>query len=379
VPTDGAINEVPTDDAPGESSTTDEPDDEIHLVDGKLKLKHGQGVAFEDIPIGVVYTITGTPLPNYAISSENHTGTITERGLNATFKNIYHGSLPEGDTKLRITKRVSGEVSETEKDRAYQFTLRLVTAFTTDAGIKNASGEAIKVGEPPNEVNATTVAFTLKDGEHIEYYIPNGEVYEVTEENLSGDGYAQSITNGYGTGAGADIDIVQTNTYVGRIMRVVTGEKTWDMSADESAALPGSVTIYLMGNGAEFDRATIAADGAGRWRYRFTAPKYMENTMNPIDYTVEEHPIPNYEMRVNGFDIQNTYIKPDEPDDQYPQVPEEPTPDPGPGADDGSKPDAGTSPRTRDDFDLHLRLALLALTGLLLVRLSIARAVMRRI
>jgi hypothetical protein len=83
--TDGAIDEVPTPDA---------PDGELHLVDGKLKLKHGQSAVFDDIPVGVVYTIIETPVPNYAISSENHTGTITEEGMHAVYKNIYRDDLP---------------------------------------------------------------------------------------------------------------------------------------------------------------------------------------------------------------------------------------------------------------------------------------------
>ena len=56
---------------------------------GALTLKHGQSAVFEQIPVGVTYTVAEQPMPGYAMSGTGHTGTITEAGSAARFTNTY--------------------------------------------------------------------------------------------------------------------------------------------------------------------------------------------------------------------------------------------------------------------------------------------------
>jgi len=82
-------------------------------------------------------------------------------------------------------------------------------------------------------------------------------------------------------------------------------EKTWDRSAEPTAALPRFITVRLYGNGAPVDIATITA--ATGWTHTFTAPKY-DAAGDAIGYTVAEDPIPGWRAAVHGFQILNTYI-----------------------------------------------------------------------
>ena len=70
---------------------------------GTLTLKHGQSAVFEQIPVGVTYTVTEQPMPGYTMSGTGHTGTITEAGSAARFTNTY---TPSQTGSLTVSKEV---------------------------------------------------------------------------------------------------------------------------------------------------------------------------------------------------------------------------------------------------------------------------------
>jgi pilin isopeptide linkage protein len=184
---------------------------------------------------------------------------------------------------MRVLKEVVGNVPASEASRDFGFTI-------TYGGISEH--------------------FTLKDGEHKDFIIPGGTEYEVVEADAGSLGYAGTILNGKGTANGQIIIVRQTNTYMGREMVTIAGEKTWDLTADPSATLPASIQVILKSGGRIIETATVTPDLTGKWLYTFSAPKYEPDGVTLIPYTVEEILIPSYGATVSGYNILNTYIPP---------------------------------------------------------------------
>ena len=71
------------------------------------------------------------------------------------------------------------------------------------------------------------------------------------------------------------------------------------------------VTINLYGNGALFKTMELTADAAEDeegdiWAYKFEElPRYIDGQL--VHYTVSEEAIPNYSLRIVGYDLYNTY------------------------------------------------------------------------
>lgn len=80
---------------------------------GTLTLKHGQSAVFEQIPMGVLYTVAEQPVPGYTVTGTGHRGTITEAGSAAYFVNTY---APLRTGSLTVSKEVRGEGADLQKD-----------------------------------------------------------------------------------------------------------------------------------------------------------------------------------------------------------------------------------------------------------------------
>ena len=249
---------------------------------GVFVLKHGDAAVFTGIPIGVNYRVVEVPAGYWQIRSEHHSGSITSPGAVAVFSNIYDDAgFGTNATTLEVEKIVFGEMPD--PDKAFAFTLYI-------------DGQA--------------TYFTLKHSEVKSFSVPAGAVYEVLENDYFGEGFLQTIVNGYGIAKeGETIHAVQSNTFAGIVYKTISGEKTWDISSDMSAQIPDSIIVSLKKGTITVDSATVTPDGSGRWLYTFTAPKYDE-TNAEVTYTVEETPVQGFRPAVSGFDILNTYIKP---------------------------------------------------------------------
>ena len=251
---------------------------------GALTLRHGETALFENIPVGVTYTVIEEESDGYLVSATGHRGTITEELSTATFVNVYFDSpeLLTEPVRLTVTKELAGEYPASDVDREFE-----MTVF----------------------INGKPTAFTLKPGERKEFTLKPGDWYEVWEKDYYAEGYSQMIANGFGTAILEDVISTVTNTFTDVVMAEITGEKTWQGVASDNVLLPESITLRLKDGECIVEETTVTPDENGKWDYRFTVPKY-DNEGNEIAYTVEEMPVKNFRPSYDGFDVVNTYIPP---------------------------------------------------------------------
>ena len=250
-----------------------------------LKLKHNETARFVTLPVGLQYSVTEIPDPDYTTSSKGANGHILEgKTSKAEFVNEY--GTPTGTGELEISKKIRGEYPEQDKHKKFWFTL-------------NVEGEE-------------AVRFSLEDIESKTFEIPAGKKYTVTEDDYYNDEYvlvSEYTYNTTGTVTSAKIEVLFTNEYTGIIMIDPEGEKTWDISkAPQGTRLPESIEVQLINKKTgEVDQVkTVKPDTNGKWAYSFTAMKYDKDG-NEIEYTVKEIPIGEYISTVTGMNIKNTY------------------------------------------------------------------------
>ncbi len=94
----------------------------------------------------------------------------------------------------------------------------------------------------------------------------------------------------------------------------VSGGKTWDDNNDAEGKRPDSITIYLMAESEIVEILTVSADDD--WTWNFTdLPKYKEDGITEIVYTIDEADVLYYEPTVDGYDVINKYTP---GDSEYP-------------------------------------------------------------
>ena len=246
-----------------------------------LMLSHGEEALFENIPDGVVYTVTETDLSGMIPTVITKSGEITE-GETAKAAFINYAPESERDLTLRITKRVEGDLPESERDRAFEFILT---------------------------VNGEKRTISLKNGETSDdFVIPYGATYTLEEADYSRDGYRSNLTaQGTVTNDRTLIEAEAVNTYVKKTVDI-SGEKTWE-TGESDENLPESITVVLKNGTLSVMKATVKPDEDGRWRYSFTAPRF-DDEGNEIEYSVKEMPVERYRAVYAGFDIKNVYVPP---------------------------------------------------------------------
>lgn len=256
-----------------------------HTNGGVIRLRHGQVARFEDVPIHTRYTITEADYTadGYIATVKEVVGIIGEGESSplVTFVNHKHNQKL---SLLKVSKKVEGEPPASDANKEFWFTVT---------------------------INGVVTRFSLKSGEVKEFELPLGAVYEVVEDDYTGDGYdLTQITNAYGNAIYEVIEVVCINTYTGTVMIDLAGEKTWDMTADPGYEKPAQITVYLKDGNRIVETMVVEPDGNGEWNYTFHAPKYRPDGVTPIHYTVEEVPLPGFVTEVNGMDIKNTYYAP---------------------------------------------------------------------
>ena len=251
---------------------------------GTLALCHGETALFENIPVGVTYTVTEAQTSGYTVSATGHRGTVGEDLSTAVFVNTYsYTPEPPGEPiRLTVKKVLTGEYPAWDAEKAFEMTLF---------------------------VNGAPIDFTLRPGESRDFELEPGDCYEVREKDYYAEGYSQTIANGFGTADREDITVTVTNSFTGVVMTKITGEKNWQGVEGDETLLPESITLRLKDGERLVDEVTITPDGEGRWHYCFTAPKY-DDEGNEVAYTVEELPVESFRPSYEGFDIVNTYIPP---------------------------------------------------------------------
>lgn len=248
-----------------------------------IKLKHGQSISFNDLPVGLLYNITELPKEGYIINSTNHQGNITENQTISTFTNYYDQAFTPSEEKIKltITKKLEGEHLEKDKDK--DFTFKLL-------------------------INENEETFTLKKDETKEFEIPQGSTYQIIENDYFNEEYSQTIVNGQGTAYKTDIETVITNTFIGEPKIEISGEKTW-ITNNQNITLPDSITINIKNKDTIVDTKQITPNQDNKWLYTFLVPKY-DSDGNIINYTLEEQEIKHFKPTYDNYNITNTYISP---------------------------------------------------------------------
>ena len=247
-----------------------------------ITLKHEETAEFTGLPSGLHYTVSEYDYSGdgYTASIQSISGTIA--GAETVQVNCVNENTIEVNETVSLTvkKVVEDEITEGDRDKAFNFNLIV----------------------DDEETN-----FTLKDGEEKSFEIPTGSTYMVYEDNYYADGYSTSVTNGFGTAVKEPITAVVTNRYIGAVTVEISGEKTWNMPADNPVELPGSITVYLKNGDTVVNEQIVTADDSGSWTYTFTADKY-DGEGSEIVYTVDEANLENYEKTIDGYNITNTYV-----------------------------------------------------------------------
>ena len=189
----------------------DQPPDDMLTFDsaGKatIRLKHGQKITIEGIPVNATYTVTETEAGEDGYTTNpaegKHTGTI-EAGTDATASFTNSKTILRGG--LTVTKTVAGNAGET--GREWEFTIELKnadgTALSGDFHYKKG-GSIEGVDQPPNDTltfdSAGKATIRLKHGQKITIEgIPVNATYTVTETEANQDGYTTNPAKGKHTG-----------------------------------------------------------------------------------------------------------------------------------------------------------------------------------
>ncbi len=246
-----------------------------------FNLKAGENKLIENIPYGVTYVVKETDSGDCDPAVKEAAGVIAgEETAVITFVNKAPDK-PKNYVNLTVTKKLSGEIIPSDKKKSFDMIL-----YVDD--------------EP--------IEFSLKADESKTFEVPEGAVYEVTEENYYHQYFSQFITGGYGIVTDEDIEAVVENTYVGIPLVEIQGSKKWVLNGND-VELPESITVQLKDGKLLVEEKTVTAGEDGKWKYTFIAQK-NDADGNPIKYTIEEKPISSYITKYDGNNITNTYVKP---------------------------------------------------------------------
>ncbi|MBE9880569.1 Cna B-type domain-containing protein [Enterococcus casseliflavus] len=87
----------------------------------------------------------------------------------------------------------------------------------------------------------------------------------------------------------------------------VSGTKTWDDYDNKFNTRPTSITVQLLQNGEMFQTKTVTPNKEGEWHYEFTDLPTTDESGQTYDYAIQETPVEGYTIKVNGYDLVNTY------------------------------------------------------------------------
>ncbi len=157
----------------------------------EFTLKHGESKNATSLPDGITYTVTEQEAnqDGYTTHPTRETGTIPKDGIaEAEFVNSKPDSPPppeEQDGNLKVTKTVTGNVSDTGKEWHFRVELSDKTINGTYGDMTFTNGVA---------------EFTLKhDESKTATGLPDGVTYTVTEAEANQDGYTTTPSGETGT------------------------------------------------------------------------------------------------------------------------------------------------------------------------------------
>ncbi|MGX7273159.1 Cna B-type domain-containing protein, partial [Enterococcus haemoperoxidus] len=146
------------------------------------------------------------------------------------------------------------------------------------------------------EVNATETGDWTYSFTNLPKYDTKGNEYNYTLKEDPVKGYETKID-------GTTI----TNSYENKETTEIRGKKIWEDYENKFNTRPASITVRLYQNEKEYQVQEVKATETGDWAYSFTnLPKY-DTKGNEYNYTLKEDPVKNYETKVEGTTITNSY------------------------------------------------------------------------
>lgn len=148
---------------------------------GALILKHGQKAVFDNIPVGVTYSVIENANGIYQVTSQGSSGTVTEDGATASFINTLS---PGPSGSLTVTKEVrnadGSEVTEEQAQKEFTFKVTFSDGGTYTYRIDNGEEQSLESGG----------TVTLRHGQELVFTdIPSGIGYTVEEMDDENDEY----------------------------------------------------------------------------------------------------------------------------------------------------------------------------------------------
>ena len=251
------------------------------------------------------WTYEFTGLPKYDANNNVISYYVTETGIDtndytsvpSNVTTDSNGNFVANITNVHVTEKVTISGTKTWNDANNQDGYR-----PNSITVKLMNGDT-QVAETTAQAPDWTYSFENMDRK------ANGEVinYTVVEEMTSNaNKYIADYTDRT-VATNGDITANITNTHTPETV-TISGTKTW--VGDNSAQRPASIIVKLMNGSTEVTRVTVTPDANGDWKYTFPAqPKFANG--NEINYSVEEVSIEGYTSKVTGYNIENTFVKPE--------------------------------------------------------------------
>ena len=243
------------------------------LADGEVKdtktvtEKEDWKYSFEDLPkykagVEIEYTISEEPVENYTTKVDGYNITNTHEPI-----------------KIEVSGKKNWEDNENQDGkRPKSITVRI---FANDVELSDKA-------QTVTEANKWEYTFKdlpkFKNGEEITYTIQEDKVK-----------YYETEVKGYNI----------TNKHTPE-KTTVSGTKTWQDANNQDGIRPESITVYLRANGEKVEGKSATASEATDWKYEFKdLDKYKDG--KEIVYTVEEQKVPEYDTKINKYDIVNIH------------------------------------------------------------------------
>lgn len=251
----------------GKAYTYTKGDQSTQLASGgTLTLKHGERAVFENLPVGITYTVTEQTLPDYFTANQSSfTGTTTRGGVHTVaFVNIY--KLPIVNYTVKYLEQGTNKVLASEKHGE-----GLVTATVTENAIDitnyTLAGDSSKSIVLKDAATENVIIF---------YYTRDVGGLTVTKNVALVGNATETVTDFY-----FDISVPAG----------VTGTYTYTVGTDSQSATvaDGKMTIYIQnGQTATFDNLPIGEYTVAEHNYadKGYSASYVDNSDDTTDGVV---------------------------------------------------------------------------------------------
>ena len=102
-------------------------------------------------------------------------------------------------------------------------------------------------------------------------------------------------------------DILDDNTVL------ISGIKTWNHNGAPENSRPNNIVVYVKKGNVIIAEKTVS--GADYWKYSFALPKFEDDGVTLIRYSIDEANVPRYRHQLDGYNLINTYESEDYPGD----------------------------------------------------------------